>query len=54
MPAVEVLNRLGRERVVWLCTRRPDVSLHLSPVWFLYRDGDWWIGTGERTRGRAR
>ena len=49
-PGAEVLERLDRERVVWLCTLRPDGSPHLTPVWFLYLDGEWWIGTGERNR----
>ncbi|GIJ75614.1 hypothetical protein Xph01_00460 [Micromonospora phaseoli] len=50
LPGAEVLERLARESVVWLCTLRPDGSPHLTPVWFLYLDGEWWIGTGERNR----
>ncbi|GIJ28160.1 hypothetical protein Vqi01_33220 [Micromonospora qiuiae] len=49
-PGAEVLARLERERLVWLCTLRPDGSPHLTPVWFLYLDHEWWIGTGERNR----
>jgi F420H(2)-dependent biliverdin reductase len=40
----EVLDRLARERNVWLCTLRRDGSPHVSPVWFVYADGVWWIG----------
>ncbi|MEV6693335.1 TIGR03618 family F420-dependent PPOX class oxidoreductase [Micromonospora sp. NPDC051196] len=50
VPGAEVLERLDRERVVWLCTLRPDGSPHLTPVWFLYLDDVWWIGTAERNR----
>ncbi|WP_405101207.1 pyridoxamine 5'-phosphate oxidase family protein [Micromonospora sp. NBC_01412] len=46
----EILERLERERIVWLCTVRPDGSPHVTPVWFLYRDGEWWIWTQERNR----
>ncbi|MEW2385762.1 TIGR03618 family F420-dependent PPOX class oxidoreductase [Micromonospora sp. NPDC047707] len=49
-PGADVLARLARERVVWLCTLRADGSPHLTPVWFLYRDGEWWVGTAERNR----
>ncbi|AEB47582.1 pyridoxamine 5'-phosphate oxidase-related FMN- binding protein [Micromonospora maris AB-18-032] len=49
-PGAEAVERLDRERVVWLCTLRPDGSPHLTPVWFLYLDGEWWIGTAERNR----
>ncbi|MEG3634690.1 pyridoxamine 5'-phosphate oxidase family protein [Micromonospora palythoicola] len=50
LPGAEVLERLARERVVWICTLRPDGSPHLTPVWFHYVEGEWWIGTGERNR----
>ncbi|MEV4710526.1 pyridoxamine 5'-phosphate oxidase family protein [Micromonospora sp. NPDC049374] len=49
-PGAEVLERLARERVVWICTLRPDGSPHLTPVWFHYVEGEWWIGSGERNR----
>ncbi|WP_229400970.1 pyridoxamine 5'-phosphate oxidase family protein [Micromonospora okii] len=49
-PQPEVLDRLDRERIAWLCTVRPDGSPHVTPVWFLYRDGEWWICTQERNR----
>jgi PPOX class probable F420-dependent enzyme len=41
-------NRLEREKNAWLCTVRPDGSPHVTPVWFVYRAGVWWIGSGER------
>ena len=40
--------RLERERNAWLCTVRPDGSPHLTPVWFVYTAGEWWIGSSER------
>ncbi|WP_030206765.1 TIGR03618 family F420-dependent PPOX class oxidoreductase [Streptomyces sp. NRRL S-87] len=39
-----MLARLAEERNVWLCTVRPDGSAHVTPVWFVYADGTWWIG----------
>lgn len=40
-----VRTRLAEEWNVWLCTVRPDGSAHVAPVWFVYEDGTWWIGT---------
>ena len=48
LPAAEVLDRLERAKNAWLATIRPDGSPHVTPVWFVYRDGTWWIGSGER------
>lgn len=45
-----VLERLERERNVWLCTLRPDGSPHVTPVWFVYLADTFWIGSGERNR----
>ncbi|MFI2661675.1 TIGR03618 family F420-dependent PPOX class oxidoreductase [Micromonospora carbonacea] len=49
-PGPEVLDRLAQERIVWLCTVRPDGSPHVTPVWFLFRDDEWCIWTQERNR----
>ncbi|ANS65330.1 Pyridoxamine 5'-phosphate oxidase [Streptomyces lincolnensis] len=38
-------DRLAEERHAWLCTVRPDGSPHVTPVWFVFRDDTWWIGT---------
>ncbi|MET9294697.1 pyridoxamine 5'-phosphate oxidase family protein [Streptomyces sp. NPDC003077] len=40
-----VRQRLATERNVWLCTLRPDGSPHVTPVWFVFVRGTWWIGT---------
>ncbi|MFE0592686.1 pyridoxamine 5'-phosphate oxidase family protein [Micromonospora echinospora] len=50
VPDGEVLARLGRERNVWFCTLRPDGSPHLTPVWFVHLDDQWWICTAARNR----
>ena len=47
----EPLDRLQRERNVWMATTRPDGRPHLAPVWFVYVDDAFWIGTG---RGSVR
>ncbi|MDG4837670.1 pyridoxamine 5'-phosphate oxidase family protein [Micromonospora sp. WMMD967] len=47
-PPTDVQARLAREPNVWLCTLRRDGSPHLTPVWFVYVDGTWWIGSGSR------
>ncbi|WP_405778682.1 pyridoxamine 5'-phosphate oxidase family protein [Streptomyces sp. NBC_00859] len=39
-----VLGRLATERNVWLCGVRPDGSPHVTPVWFVFAQGSWWIG----------
>lgn len=39
-------ERLASERNVWLSTVRPDGRPHTSPVWFVYLNGRFWIGTG--------
>lgn len=43
-----IRDRLEREKNAWLCTVRPDGSPHLTPVWFVFRDDTWWIGSGLR------
>ncbi|WP_410647468.1 pyridoxamine 5'-phosphate oxidase family protein [Amycolatopsis sp. cmx-4-54] len=43
-----LIERLTRERNAWLCTLRADGSPHVTPVWFVYLDGVFWIGSGER------
>lgn len=45
----ELVKRLARERIVWMCTLRPDGSPHVTPVWFVHRDGAWWVGTDGRS-----
>jgi PPOX class probable F420-dependent enzyme len=35
--------RLAREHNVWLCTLRADGSAHVTPVWFVFVDGTWWV-----------
>jgi F420H(2)-dependent biliverdin reductase len=42
-------ERLAHERIAWMCTLPPDGSPHVTPVWFVYRDGTWWIGSEERS-----
>lgn len=46
----EVLHRLERAGIAWFATVRPDGSPHLTPVWFLYRTGAWWIGSAGRSK----
>lgn len=50
MPALTTPDqqRLLVERVVWLCTLRPDGSPHLTPVWFCYLDDSWWVSSASR------
>jgi PPOX class probable F420-dependent enzyme len=43
-PGSAVLDRLAQEKNVWLCTVRPDGSPHVTPVWFVFLRGSWWIG----------
>ncbi|MEU1838523.1 pyridoxamine 5'-phosphate oxidase family protein [Micromonospora chersina] len=45
----DVETRLADERNVWLCTVRHDGSPHVTPVWFVYADGTWWIGCDARS-----
>lgn len=44
-PGPGVRLRLADERNAWLCTVRPDGSAHITPVWFIYRNSRWWIGS---------
>ncbi|MEU8211527.1 pyridoxamine 5'-phosphate oxidase family protein [Micromonospora sp. NPDC049044] len=48
-PPSDVVLRLSRERNVWLCTVRRDGSPRLTPVWFVYATGTWWIGCDSRS-----
>jgi PPOX class probable F420-dependent enzyme len=47
LPAA-VLDRLEDELTAWLCTLRTDGSPHVTPIWFVYRSGTWWVGSDER------
>lgn len=39
-----VLDRLGRDQRVWMSTLRVrDGSPHVTPVWFVYEPGRWWV-----------
>ncbi|SCL70263.1 pyridoxamine 5'-phosphate oxidase family protein [Micromonospora chersina] len=49
LPPPDVETRLADERNVWLCTVRRDGSPHVTPVWFIYADGTWWIGCDARS-----
>jgi len=42
--APEIERRLYDESIVWLSTVRPDGTPHVTPVWFVYEIGTWWIG----------
>lgn len=41
-------QRLDEERVVWCATVRPNGSPHVTPVWFVFDRGTWWIATARR------
>ncbi|MFE9689085.1 pyridoxamine 5'-phosphate oxidase family protein [Micromonospora sp. NPDC005806] len=45
----DVEVRLAEELNVWLSTLRRDGSPHVTPVWFVYADGIWWIGCDGRS-----
>jgi PPOX class probable F420-dependent enzyme len=40
----EIERRLLDEEIVWLSTVRADGSPHVTPVWFVFDAGTWWIG----------
>jgi len=40
------MTRLSDEKNVWLCTVREDGRPHLTPIWFVFHDDRFWIGTG--------
>lgn len=44
LPEGVVRDRLTREKNAWLCTVRPDGSPHVTPVWFVFLRGSWWVG----------
>jgi PPOX class probable F420-dependent enzyme len=39
-------HRLAHEPNLWLATVRPGGGPHLTPVWFVFVTGRFWIGTG--------
>jgi len=38
-------ERLGVETSCWLATTRPDGRPHLTPIWFVFHGGRFWICT---------
>ena len=45
-----VIQRLRHERHAWLCTLRPDGSPHITPVWFVFHETTWWVGSSARNK----
>lgn len=43
---MDTTERLAQERNVWVATTNPDGRPHLTPVWFVFVGGRFWIGTG--------
>ncbi len=43
------MTRVDSEKNVWLATVRPDGRPHLTPIWFAFVDGRFWICTGADT-----
>lgn len=39
-------SRLRSERNVWLATVRKNGTPHLTPIWFVWLDGAFWLCTG--------
>lgn len=48
-PGPTSAERLATERNLWLATVRPDGRPHLVPLWFVWVEGAFWIGTGARS-----
>lgn len=46
--AEDVERRLEQEPVVWFVSVRANGSPHVTPVWFVYTRGTWWIATARR------
>ena len=44
----DVEERLEKERTVWFATVRPNRSPHVTPVWFVFDSGKWWIAIAQR------
>lgn len=44
-----VRRRLQETDVAWLCTLRPDGSPHMTPIWFWFQDGTWWVSIAARS-----
>ena len=42
--------RLGREMTIWIATVRGDGRPHLTPVWFVWLDGQIYIAIGTDTQ----
>ncbi|TQM43831.1 pyridoxamine 5'-phosphate oxidase family protein [Pseudonocardia cypriaca] len=40
----EIERRLTGESIAWLATVRADGTPHVTPVWFVFEGGTWWIG----------
>lgn len=43
------MGRLADDHNLWLGTVRSDGRPHLVPVWFVFVDGSFWVGTGARS-----
>lgn len=46
----QVARRLAEERMIWLTTVRADLTPQPSPVWFLWKDGEFLIYSEPNTQ----
>ncbi|TCK26609.1 pyridoxamine 5'-phosphate oxidase family protein [Pseudonocardia endophytica] len=44
-----VRSRLQDDEIAWLTTVRRDRTPHITPVWFVFDNGVWWIGCNARS-----
>lgn len=49
MPSLEAVARLETQKNIWFGCVRPDGRPHLSPVWFVWYEDKFYIGTDPKS-----
>jgi F420H(2)-dependent biliverdin reductase len=48
-PTQDVLKKLEQQQNIWIASVRSDGRPHLAPVWFVYLEGRFYIGTDPKS-----
>jgi hypothetical protein len=48
-PPSQALEKIEKQQVIWFASVRPDGRPHLSPIWFVWHAGRFYVSTDPRS-----